>query len=205
MRSAPVRPDLWGSGRTQTPSRGWPLIQAPNVPSPAAPPPRATGLQDAGVLDALTLRLVGVQKADHRWRVRLPVPLLTLSTVGGALPHVSLLVSDELLEELPKALALLNASEVGRMPRGDSTTVVTLDMTYAPKGAEAIEPTFQRTPDGVRVQSIVWQFTGPDVEDDPPVQCWHYEPDTPCDWDVCRQPERLAAGDYGTDPAEGGR
>lgn len=37
--------------------------------------------------------------------------------------------------------------------------------------------------------------------DNPPVQCWHTEPDTPCDWDVCRQPERLAAGDRGTDPA----
>ena len=37
--------------------------------------------------------------------------------------------------------------------------------------------------------------------DDPPVQCWHTEPDTPCDWNVCRQPERLAAGDRGTDPA----
>lgn len=38
--------------------------------------------------------------------------------------------------------------------------------------------------------------------DDPPVQCWHTEPGTPCDWDVCKQPERLAAGDYGTDPRE---
>jgi hypothetical protein len=38
--------------------------------------------------------------------------------------------------------------------------------------------------------------------DDPPVQCWHTEADTPCDWDVCNQPERLAAGDYGTDPRE---
>jgi hypothetical protein len=38
--------------------------------------------------------------------------------------------------------------------------------------------------------------------DDPPVQCWHTEPGTPCDWDVCHQPERLAAGDYGTDPRE---
>ncbi|MGW3594997.1 hypothetical protein [Streptomyces sp. NPDC005167] len=38
-------------------------------------------------------------------------------------------------------------------------------------------------------------------DDDPPVQCWHYEPSSPCDWDVCRQPERRAAGDYGTDPA----
>lgn len=35
----------------------------------------------------------------------------------------------------------------------------------------------------------------------PPVECWHTEPDSPCDWDVCRQPERLAAGDRGTDPA----
>lgn len=43
---------------------------------------------------------------------------------------------------------------------------------------------------------MTWQ------EDDPPVQCWHYEPGSPCDWDVCRQPERLAAGDYGTDPAD---
>jgi len=38
--------------------------------------------------------------------------------------------------------------------------------------------------------------------DDPPVQCWHTESGTPCDWDVCNQPERLAAGDYGTDPRE---
>lgn len=42
----------------------------------------------------------------------------------------------------------------------------------------------------------------PDDEDDPPVQCWHTEPGTPCDWDVCRQPERLAAGDRGVDPAD---
>jgi hypothetical protein len=46
-------------------------------------------------------------------------------------------------------------------------------------------------------------MAGPDGDpDDPPVQCWHYEPGSPCDWNVCRQPERLAAGDYGTDPAE---
>ncbi|MEU3826493.1 hypothetical protein AB0F36_14410 [Streptomyces sp. NPDC029080] len=38
--------------------------------------------------------------------------------------------------------------------------------------------------------------------DTPPAACWHTEPDTPCDWDVCRQPERLAAGDHGTDPAD---
>lgn len=38
-------------------------------------------------------------------------------------------------------------------------------------------------------------------QDDPPVRCWHTEPGSPCDWDVCRQPERLTAGDRGTDPA----
>ncbi|WP_405960810.1 hypothetical protein OG235_27995 [Streptomyces sp. NBC_00024] len=45
------------------------------------------------------------------------------------------------------------------------------------------------------------QLSEAEVEDNPPVQCWHTEPSTPCDWDVCRQPERLAAGDRGTDPA----
>jgi len=40
-----------------------------------------------------------------------------------------------------------------------------------------------------------------DPDDDPGVQCWHTEPGTPCDWNRCRQPERLAAGDPGTDPA----
>jgi hypothetical protein len=39
-------------------------------------------------------------------------------------------------------------------------------------------------------------------DDNPPVQCWHIEPNTPCDWNICRQPERLAAGDRGTDPAD---
>ncbi len=41
------------------------------------------------------------------------------------------------------------------------------------------------------------------VDDDPP--CWHTEPGTPCDYDVCLQPERLARGDQGqgpTDPAD---
>lgn len=42
-----------------------------------------------------------------------------------------------------------------------------------------------------------------DLEDDDEVQCWHIEPDTICDWNVCRQSERLARGDYGTDPALG--
>ncbi|MCM1972314.1 hypothetical protein [Streptomyces sp. G1] len=41
----------------------------------------------------------------------------------------------------------------------------------------------------------------PEDLDDPPVQCWHTEGGSPCDWNVCRQPGRLAAGDTGTDPA----
>lgn len=56
--------------------------------------------------------------------------------------------------------------------------------TPAPAATEATEP----------VQPT------PAAEDDPPVQCWHTEADTPCDWNVCKQPERLAAGDNGTDP-----
>jgi hypothetical protein len=56
----------------------------------------------------------------------------------------------------------------------------------APTAAEATEPVQQTDAD----------------PDDPPVQCWHTEAGTPCDWDVCKQPERLAAGDYGTDPRE---
>ncbi|MFD6555969.1 hypothetical protein [Streptomyces sp. NPDC058398] len=115
---------------------------------------------------------------------------------------MNLLVEDELLDDLPTVLTLLNASEAGRAQGDDGTTLVTLDMVYVPEGAEAIEPTFQCTPGGIRVQSIVWQFTRPDVDDDPPVQCWHIEASSPCDWDVCRQPERLVVGGYGTDPAE---
>lgn len=41
-----------------------------------------------------------------------------------------------------------------------------------------------------------------ELEDDS-VACWHIEPGTPCDWNICRQPERLARGDNGTDPALG--
>jgi hypothetical protein len=42
-----------------------------------------------------------------------------------------------------------------------------------------------------------------DDEDDEQVQCWHIEPGSPCDWNICRQPERLAAGDVGPDPKYG--
>lgn len=63
----------------------------------------------------------------------------------------------------------------------------------------------------LRLASVGSNPTGPpnytgdlmadDDADDEPVQCWHTEPGTPCDWNVCRQPERLATGDHGTDPA----
>lgn len=28
------------------------------------------------------------------------------------------------------------------------------------------------------------------MNEDEDVQCWHTEPDTPCDWNICRQPEK---------------
>ncbi|HEY1155467.1 MAG TPA: hypothetical protein VGE95_04145 [Arthrobacter sp.] len=115
---------------------------------------------------------------------------------------MDMLIWNEMLPHLSDVLALLKATEVARSPEDEKTTRVTVDMPYVPDGAVLVEPGLQRTPDGVRVQSIVWQFAGPDAEDDPPVQCWHTEPDTPCDWNVCRQPERPVAGDVGTDPAE---
>ncbi|MEU6552098.1 hypothetical protein ABZ915_17705 [Streptomyces sp. NPDC046915] len=128
------------------------------------------------------------------------------------MPHVGLLVSDELLEELPQALALLQATEVARKSNDAYTTMVTLDMPYVPDGAVKVEPIFQSTPGGVRVRSLAWHYAASspdggltvynlDEGDDPQVQCWHTEAGSPCDWNICRQPERLAAGDYGTDPA----
>lgn len=95
------------------------------------------------------------------------------------MPHVDLLVSDELLDQLPKVLRLLQATEVARRPNDAYTTTVTLDMPYAPDGAHTVDPVFASTPSGVRLQSLAWTFPG--QEDDPPVQCWHTEADTPCD------------------------
>ncbi|MFE5111314.1 hypothetical protein [Streptomyces sp. NPDC056663] len=34
------------------------------------------------------------------------------------------------------------------------------------------------------------------------VQCWHTEAGSPCDWKVCRQPDRSTVGDIGTDRRE---
>lgn len=121
--------------------------------------------------------------------------------------QVDVLIWDSMLPHLPDVLRLLMASEVAQAPEGDLVTRVTLDMPYAPDGAVVVEPNLQRTPNGVRVRSLVWSFPDdaserpPGDESDSPVQCWHCEPNSPCDWDVCRQPERLSAGDCGTDPA----
>lgn len=113
---------------------------------------------------------------------------------------VDLLVAEELLPELPRILDLLHATEVDREPGDRGTVRVTLDLPYAPRDAIGVDPTFQSTPDGVRVQSLVWVFSD-DTADDPPVHCWHTESPTPCDWNICRQPERLIRGDRGFDPA----
>jgi hypothetical protein len=52
-----------------------------------------------------------------------------------------------------------------------------------------------------RWRTVLYPPAVKEQDGDAPVQCWHTEPGTPCDRDVCRQPERLAAGDRGTDPA----
>lgn len=114
--------------------------------------------------------------------------------------HVDLLVDDQLLDQLPAVVSLLHASEVSRTPAGDQRTAVTLDLRYAPEGAQQIDPVFESTPEGVQVQSIRWHYPNADP-DDPPTMCWHTEVGSPCDWDICQQPERLLAGDTGTDPA----
>lgn len=32
-----------------------------------------------------------------------------------------------------------------------------------------------------------------DGDGDPPVQCWHTEPGSPCDWNICRQPKETSS------------
>jgi hypothetical protein len=72
---------------------------------------------------------------------------------------VDLIVVDELLGEFSReALPLLRADEVSRASQSDGTTRITLDMPYVPDGAVSVEPIFQRTPDGVRVQSLAWHY-----------------------------------------------
>jgi hypothetical protein len=75
------------------------------------------------------------------------------------MPHVDILVADELLDDLAeKALPLLQAREVSRTRHDDGHMRITLDMPYVPEGAQLVEPVFQRTPDGIRVQSLGWTY-----------------------------------------------
>lgn len=77
-----------------------------------------------------------------------------------------------------------------------------LDATEGPVQVGRTVDTAARSAITTVLRYIAKAHNSPPAEgDDPPVQCWHTEPDSPCDWDVCRQPERLAAGDCGTDPA----
>ena len=75
---------------------------------------------------------------------------------------------------------------------------------YYDKEADAPAAVERLTPCTVPPPALTWVGDGwhqPEDDDGPQVQCWHIEPGTPCDWHTCRQPERLAAGDAGTDPA----
>jgi hypothetical protein len=53
----------------------------------------------------------------------------------------------------------------------------------------------------VRALGALGEQPGP-AATDAAGQCWHTEAGSPCDWNECKQPERLAAGDLGTDPRE---
>jgi hypothetical protein len=124
------------------------------------------------------------------------------------MPHVDMLVATEFLPDLGDGLAILGATEVSRAAADEFTTRVTIDMAYVPEGALTVTPVFVNTETAVRVQSLSWTFPDAepsgsgDDEDEEQVECWHYEANTPCDWNVCRQPERLARGDRGIDPRD---
>lgn len=47
------------------------------------------------------------------------------------------------------------------------------------------------------VNMLCEDLDGQGTDSQPAPRCWHIEPGTTCDWDICRQPERLAAGDIG--------
>jgi hypothetical protein len=74
-------------------------------------------------------------------------------------PHVDVLVSDELLDCVPELLTLLEAAEVSRGPaEAPGVTRLTIDMPYVPAGAVGVEPAFQRADGIVRVQSLAWTY-----------------------------------------------
>lgn len=75
------------------------------------------------------------------------------------MPLVDIVVADELMDELPQILSLLRARGCAQRPAIDYPgTVVTLEIDSAPEGASRIEPIFQRTPEGVGVMSMGWQY-----------------------------------------------
>ncbi|MGW0626445.1 hypothetical protein [Streptomyces sp. NPDC002758] len=75
------------------------------------------------------------------------------------MPHVDIIVTDELLDDFTeKGLPLLQAREVSRTAAEPGRSRITLDMPYAPEGAQLVDPIFQRTPDGVRVLSLGWTY-----------------------------------------------
>lgn len=72
---------------------------------------------------------------------------------------VQMVVADELLDVLPEAVLLMKAREVDHAPAEQpGYTSVTLAVDGAPESATGVEPVFQRTPDGVRVMSMNWQY-----------------------------------------------
>ena len=81
------------------------------------------------------------------------------------------------------------------------TTVPSADAKAVVRAAEALTTQVRRIADALTAPVVVdLDGTRTTPDDDPPAACWHTEPGTPCDWDVCRQAERLAAGDRGVDP-----
>ena len=75
------------------------------------------------------------------------------------MPHVDVLVSDELLDGVPQLLTLLEASEVSRRPDEiPDVTRLKIDMPYVPPGAVEVEPVLQRVDGEVRVHSLAWTY-----------------------------------------------
>lgn len=74
---------------------------------------------------------------------------------------------------------------------------------YVPGLKDAPRSSLLRALDGPSPTPDDGERTGVDEDGDGGrVQCWHIEAGSGCDWDRCAQPDRLAAGDAGQDPAE---
>lgn len=76
------------------------------------------------------------------------------------MPQVDMFIADELVDRLPELLELLHVSQAKVLDRafGEDATRVRLDMSYVPEGATLVTPILQRTPHGVRVQSLGWTY-----------------------------------------------